>query len=284
MHVKFKYLLILIIIAGYSCKNKFQSPMEKPLAAVGDKYLYKSDLSSILPNNLTYSDSLKKANDYRINWIRKELMLKRAEENLSSEQKDVQSELEDYRASLIIHRYQQELVKQRLDTVITDKNIQEYYEKNSERFILQKNIIKGIYIEVPKEVDSPEKIKKWLSADETESTTELETYSFQYAVKFDYFIEKWMDFSLIESRIPLSINNKKQFIEQNRFVEASDSLNSFYLSIKEFMLIGEKAPYNFVKDQIENLILNNRKLELIKELEKNVLEQGKEKNLYKIND
>jgi hypothetical protein len=258
--------------------------MEKPLAAVGDKYLYKSDLSSILPNNLTYSDSLKKANDYRINWIRKELMLKRAEENLSSEQKDVQSELEDYRASLIIHRYQQELVKQRLDTVITDKNIQEYYEKNSERFILQKNIIKGIYIEVPKEVDSPEKIKKWLSADETESTTELETYSFQYAVKFDYFIEKWMDFSLIESRIPLSINNKKQFIEQNRFVEASDSLNSFYLSIKEFMLIGEKAPYNFVKDQIENLILNNRKLELIKELEKNVLEQGKEKNLYKIND
>lgn len=280
MPLKPIYLTIIIFLFSNACKNQLQNPIEKPIASVGNKYLYKSELSSVMPNNLTYADSVRRANDYIMKWVRRELMLKTAEENLSYEQKNVQRELEEYRASLIIHRYKQEFINQRLDTLVTEKDIQDYYNNNSERFILQQNIIKGIYLEVPKDIDSSENIRKWLTSDEISSTTELETYSYQYALKFDYFVEKWLDFNLIKSRLPVSINDPIRFLKENKYVKYSDSNNNYYLSIKEFKLIGEKAPYNFVKDQIENLILNNRKLMLIKELERNVFEKGKEENLF----
>jgi hypothetical protein len=282
MSAKLKYLIILILLVTNACRNRFQNPMETPLAVVGDKHLYASELASVIPDNLTYSDSAAKASDYITKWVRRELMLKRAEENLTVEQKDVIHELEEYRASLIIHRYQQELVKQRLDTTVTEKDIQDFYERNNTGFILQQNIVKGIYLEVNKSVDSPKQTRKWMNSDEEEPITELETYSYQYATKFDYFVERWVDFSLIESRIPIKVANTEQFLKRKKLVEISDTTNNYYLSIREFKLIGEKAPYNFVKDQIENLILNNRKMELIKELERNVLEKGKEENLYTI--
>lgn len=280
--MKLKYLTIFIFLTLIACKNQLKDSFQKPVAKVGGKYLYESDLSSIIPENLTYNDSTRKANDFILKWVRQELMLQKAEENLTDEQKDVQRELEEYRASLIIHRYQKELVKQRLDTIVTENDIEEFYNNNPERFTLNQNIVKGIYIEVPKEINSRDKILKWFRSDEPESIAELETFSFQFASKFDYFVDKWIDLSLIEVRLPERIKNPRLLYRQKRIVELNDTINNYYLTIKDIRQIGEKAPYNFVKDQIESLILNNRKIELINELERSVFETGKEKQLFSI--
>ena len=211
-------------------------------------------------------------------------MLRLAEENLAEDQKDVQRELDEYRTSLIIHRYQQQLISQKLDTVITSENIHQFYDSNPQQFILDQHIVKAIYIEVPKNLAKVDQLKRWMSTLDDKSRTELEKYSFQYATKFDYFNDQWIDFSQIRSRMPVGIASPDAALRRNSFIETYEG-NKYYLAaIKDYRLIGDKAPFEFVKDRIANLILNNRKMEFIEELQKNIYQKAKKENLFKITD
>lgn len=282
MRLNFIFALVGVTLFFTSCNQPISSDTTI-IATVDDKHLLQTELEQMIPKGIPKQDSARRANDYIQRWVKRELMLHRAEENLAPEAMNVQHELEEYRAQLLIHRYQQELVNQRLDTVFTDEDFRQYYNENPEKFILNKAIIRGIYLEVPSQVANSEKVKEWMKLQTPEAASELEVYSFQYATKFDYFIEEWFDFSMFKPRLPMKIKDSEQFLKHNNYLEVADSLKVYYLSIKEFKLPGEKAPFIFVKDQIENLILNSRKLELIQDLERSVYEKGLEENLFTIN-
>ncbi|WP_153637590.1 hypothetical protein [Prolixibacter bellariivorans] len=271
-----------MMILFTACQKGNKENGKDAIAKVGDKYLYRKDLASAIPNDLNSTDSTRLASDYIQRWIHQELILQKAEENLTSEQKNVQHELEEYRASLLIHKYQEEWVRQRLDTVVTEKDIRDFYDHNPEKFNLNQDLIQGIYMEVPKEVGRAGEIKKWMLSNKSKDMSALEVFSFQYATKYDNFSDKWMEFSRIESRLPMEIMNADRYLHRNNFIETTDSTSTYYVAIKDFRLKGEKAPFNFVKDRIENLILNSRKMELIKELEKKIYEKGEEEDLFTI--
>lgn len=275
------YLISLVIILLGSCKYH-KSEHDEVVAKVGDKALMRKDLFSVLPKGMTQLDSIAQSKDFVQRWIKQELMLSMAEKNLTSEQKDFNRELEEYRSSLIIHKYQQQLLGQKLDTALTENDIRQFYDQHPEQFILEQNIVKAVYVEIPKAVAKPDQIKKWMLASDDRSKTELESYSFQYATKFDYFNNQWVDFTRVRSRMPLNWDNTEQRLKRNNFIEVSDSEKWYFVSIKDFRLAGDKAPFDYVKDRIENLILNNRKMEFIQELDKNIYQKGKEENLFKI--
>lgn len=280
------FCLIILLISFLSGCTYFSnsSPGDAVVAKVGDKLLLRRELASALQGGITKTDSVNQAKDYIQRWIKQELMLRMAEENLADDQKDVQRELDEYRTSLIIHRYQQQLISQKLDTAVTPADIRQFYDLNPQKFILDQHIVKAIYIEVPKNVAKVDQLKRWMSALDDKSRTELEKYSFQYATKFDYFNEQWIDFSQIRSRMPVSITSPDAALRRNSFIETYEG-NKYYLAaIKDYRLIGDKAPFEFVKDRIANLILNNRKMELIDELQKNIYQKGKNENLFKITD
>jgi len=274
-------LFILSLLSGCTYFSK-SSPGNDVVATVGDKSLFRKELSVALPKGITKADSINQAKDYIQRWVKQELMLKMAEENLTDDQKDVQQELDEYRTSLIIHRYQQQLINQKLDTVLTESDIRQFYDSHPEKFVLDQNIVKAIYIEVPKNEAKSDQLKKWMNAADDRSRMELEKYSFQYATKFDYFNEQWIDFSQIRSRMPVSFSSPEATLRRNSFIESSDE-NKYYLAaIKDYRLIGDKAPFEFVKDRITNLILNNRKMNYIEELQKNIYQKGKSSNQFKI--
>ena len=276
-------VFILSILSGCSYFTN-SSPGNLVIARVGDKTLLRKDLAATLPHGITKPDSINQSKFYIQRWVRQELMLKMAEENLTDDQKDVQRELDEYRTSLIIHRYQQQLINQKLDTVIADGDIRQYYDTHPEKFILDENIVKAIYIEVPKKEAKLDQLKHWMNASDDKSRMELEKYSFQYATKFDYFNELWIDFSQIRSRMPVSFTSPEVILKRNSFIESSDE-NKYYLAaIKDYRLIGDKAPFEFVKDRITHLILNTRKIEFIEELQKNIYQKGKSSNQFKITD
>jgi len=276
-------ILIFSILSG--CSHLFSSSSgDIVVAKVGDKVLLRHQLATALAHGITKADSINQAKDFIQRWVKRELMLKMAEENLLEDQKDVEHELEEYRASLIIHRYQQQLISQKLDTVLTSADIQQFYDLNPEKFVLDQYIVKSIYIEVPKNVAKPDLLKRWMTLLDDKSRTELEKYSFQYATKFDYFNEQWVDFSQIRSRMPVSFSSPDVTLKRNSFIE-STSDNKYYLAaIKDFRLVGDKAPFEFARDQIANLILNTRKMVFIEELQKSIYQKGKNENLFKITD
>jgi hypothetical protein len=275
------FILVLLVFTGCSYFSK-TAPEDAVVARVGDKVLLRRDVALSIPYGLTKEDSTVSADNIIQRWVKQELMLQMAEENLDADQKDVQQELDEYRNSLIIHRYQQQLLSQKMDTTITENDIRNFYDAHPEKFKLENSIVKAIYIEIPRSVAKPDQIRRWMLAKDDRSKSELENYSFQFATKYDHFNDQWIDFNRIITRMPFRYDNPDEFLRRNNYYTTIDLEKSFFLYISDFRLTGEKAPYDFVKDRIESLILNNRKLEFIQELEKNIYQKGKDDNKFEI--
>lgn len=283
IHKYAHWVIMLWIVLFFSgCQYFGYKPNEVYVAKVDDKTYLLKDLKSQLPVGMTKADSLSRVNDILTRWVKKELLLKMAEENLDESQRDLSKELEEYRNSLLIHRYQQQLLNQKLDTVLTEADIRNYFDIHPEKFTLDYSIVKAVYVEIPKNLAKSDQIKRWMTENTIRSMSELESYSFQYASKYDHFNNDWVDLNTILARIPGSKDEPEQLLKNSKFHQFSDLNNYYFLLINDYILAGEKAPYDFVKDRIESLILNTRKMEFLQDLEKNIYERGKRENRFTI--
>ncbi len=77
------------------------------------------------------------------NWAIQEILRKRAEENLSRAENDSYTKLvQDYKSSLLVNGYKERLIKQQLDTAISEEEVADYYRLNSKNFRLNEELIK----------------------------------------------------------------------------------------------------------------------------------------------
>lgn len=272
-------ILILVIIAG-SCTLFEKKPEQRPIAKVLNKYLYESDITDIFPKGITPRDSVLIAKKYIDNWIRKELMLRKAEMNLSDKEKNFEKQIAEYRASLIIYKYQQQLLNQKLDTVISQREIMNYYDQNSSNFILNQNAIRGMFIKVPRGAPNIDKIKTWYKNEN--DTPLMESYGYQFAVKYDYFNDDWIYLDLLLREIPIEIPDQTRFLRNNSYIETNDSLYYYFAGIKEYRLKSNIAPISLVEENIRSIIINKRKLEFLQNLEKNVYSEAVSKNMFEL--
>ena len=145
--MKYKTLYILpFLILLLACSNNTTNDKNRiALAKVNDTYLYEDDLTDIVPDGTSVKDSIELLKKYVNNWVREMLIVQKAEDNLPSEQKNVEKQLQDYRNSLITYAYEKELVKQKLDTTLTNEEVELYYTNNKADFELKDNIIKVVY-------------------------------------------------------------------------------------------------------------------------------------------
>lgn len=274
-------LFLILVVLTTGCTKKNNTP-RNVIAEVGSEKLYLSDVESVVPKNSHPEDSAIMTEDYIKKWIKRELLLQKAEENLTAQEKDVAKSLEDYRKSLIIYKYKNALISQRMDTTVTDEQIEGYYNDHPEKFILNKNIVKAIFIKVPEELSDPEQLKTMSGNTTTEGIIELRDYCLQYAKMFDIFTDRWVDFQLVAENIPQPVNDPEQFLRKNQMIELSDSVYYYLVTILDYKLKKEQAPLDFVKENIKNLILNRRKIDFLKEVEKNVYSEGVRKRKFKM--
>ncbi len=282
----FKYLLIyslfLLTVIGLAGCGQTGQVEDKLIAEVGNRKLYLSEISAVVPNGLPSADSAIMADEYLRKWIRQELLLKKAEENLSMELKNVTRELEEYRKSLIIFRYKNELMVQRMDTTVSNSEIVEYYLENSDNFKLNRNIVKAVFLKIPAEFANPDVLKEMSSNSEEEGINELRDYCLQYAKGFDIFTDRWVDLERVMNNIPSNIDDPQQYLKNNQFIEFNDSSYYYLVAIHDYMLRNEQAPEDYVRNDIKSLILNRRKIEFLKELENKIFQEGINKNSFKI--
>ncbi len=144
-----KYGLMALLLLIFGCEQK-EKVTEDIVAQSGQKKLLASDVAEVIPDDISKEDSVAMAEDYMNKWIKRQLLVQKAEANLSVDQKNLTRELEEYRNSLIVYRYKNELMKQRMDTTVTEDQITEYYQANTENFKLNRNIVKAIFIKIPK--------------------------------------------------------------------------------------------------------------------------------------
>lgn len=275
---RFAFLVLFFIIL--SCKNDIRLTEEKPVARVLDKTLTAADLTGIIPEGVSAEDSIQITKNFIEKWVQKQLLLNKAELNLTDDEKDVKKQIENYRSSLLIYKYEQSLLKQKLDTTISNEEMEAYYNQNTSNFLLNRDIVKSIYIKVPRSAPEIYKLRQWYRSDDPESIKSLEAYCFQHAETYDFFNESWVDFSGLLDKIPVQIGNPGNFLRYRQTIEASDSVYNYFVRIYDYALSGDPSPSELVKDDIEKIILNKRKMRLLNELETSIYNDAQNRGQF----
>jgi len=264
-----RFLLILLIGAS-ACTTLDNRNRERPLARVYEKNLYLSDIHDIFPENVTQSDSMIILQNFVDKWVKKQLILQKAELNLTEEQKDVYQQLDEYRSSLLIYKYEQSLIAQKLDTFISYEEIQAYYDENPSNFNLDEHIVKCLFIKLPIDAPNLYRVRQLYRSEREEDVRQLESYCYQYALKYDYFDEDWVPFESITRELPVEIRTPERYLRYNRYIEQQDSLHRYLVNIREYQLAGMVAPLPYVDEKIRTIILNKRKVQFVRDLENNI--------------
>ena len=279
-----RILLILNILMIASCQY-FQPKKEdevKIIARVGDNILSLENLRELSPTNLSPSDSATFSEKFVTDWVKKQLMIRRAEQAIDFNEAQIQSKVLDYQYALMVHELEQKYIDANLDEEVSEYEIIEYYDKKSENFILRQNLAKCIYFKIPNNAPNIWRLRRGLR-NYPADTTAIWEYVSEFAVKTFVEDSVWVKFDEVLQETPLNdITDKAQFLRTNSSVEVSDEEFTYFLKIFEFKLIGEIAPLEFIKESVVDVIINKRKIALKKELEKRIYEEAVQSNAFEI--
>ncbi len=259
-------LLLLFLLLVTSCSNSNESE-KKALARVNETFLYEEDLQEIIPSGISKEDSLSRIKTYIDFWVKKQALMQTAEINLIEEQKDVTTELEDYRMKLLIYRYKQKFIEQNLDTIVTNSQIEKFYKEHQVEFHIGQPVIKALFIKIIKTNSNVSIVKRLYRSSRERDMQQLNDYCKQNATLYNDFNNGWIYFKDLLINIPIRINDQANFLSKNNYIETQDSLYYYFAKIKNYRLTNSIAPLVFVKGNIQSVILNKRKQKIIGDLE-----------------
>lgn len=274
--------LIASLLAGCSLFSKKGNSREGAVARVYEKYLYPADLDGLVPAGTAKTDSIEITGAYINNWIRQELLLKQAEDNLDESSINFEKEIEQYRNSLIIYTYESELVNQKLDTVVAMSEIEAYYEANKENFQLRENILLASFVKADKNVKSLQRIKNLLQSRRGADREKLRELCDENGLEYYLNEGEWMTFSELKSKIPVSVDDPEEFLQKNRYFEVKDSATIYYVAIDEYKSKESISPLGFETQNIRMVLLNKRKAELLHRMEEDLYGDAVKRKKYEI--
>ena len=281
--IVFSFLIIGFTGCDLIQRKKSESDTEKPIARVQDIFLYPSELAGITTRDMTKEDSANRINAYVNSWIRKQLLINEARKKININEAEVERKVLDYRYSLIGYEYQNFYIKQQLVDSIHESEIVEYYMGHQDNFILKKNIVRGTYIKVPKGAPRNDRIKGWIFATAPKDKDELKSYCLSFSTAYRLADSTWIEFDKLAYNSPLAeIPNKIQFLRIYPYYETSDNDFMYYLKVDEYKIVDNVSPLDFVRQDIKNIILNKRKVELARKLEDEVYENASRSNDFEI--
>lgn len=248
-----------------SCDRPSEREDDVLLARVYDSRLYQGDIVGLVPPGTSAGDSVALMKRYVDRWVRQQVFLHQALNNLEVDQLGLEKKMEDYRNSLIIFAYENELIRQQLDTLVTEQQIVEYYEANQENFKLRENIVKVMYIKVP--LDAPEvwRLRRLYRSEDADDLVQLEDYSLQHAATYYIESDTWLFFNDLLREIPIQTTNQEAYLRANRHVEITDNYFRYFLNIVEYKLKGGVSPLVLERDNIRSILLNKRRHAFINE-------------------
>jgi len=263
-----RHTLVFFLIIGTlsGCKPKMTEDADVLVSI--DKYsLTRHEVEQIIPTGTSHADSLLLAESFVRKWVKDILIYEVAERNIGNKDGEINHLVEEYRRSLLRHRYQKYLIESRLSAEINEQDKMNYYETNQEKFLLDKNLIKGLFLKVPTDAPGLDKIRKQYRSRDPEALEAIEKFSMQQAVMYDYFYDQWIDFDEILDKMPVHISNATQYLKAHNTIEAQDSLYCYLLNIDEYLLTGNVTPYEYANQQIQELIVNKKKVSFLKNFE-----------------
>lgn len=268
----------LLCLSSCELLNRNNKPNgDEIVARVFDTYLEKSELEAIIPMGSDSVDSTILASNYVKNWIETQLLVNRAKLNLKANQLNFEDQLNEYKNNLIIYAYEQALVDQKLDTLITDQEIKEYYTANSQNFELKDYVLKSSWIKVDKTAPKIKKIIEAIKSTDEKDLKFLEDYCYQFADQCQ-LDGQWIYYNEFIKTIPIETISVEKFLEANKSFQIEAEKFLYVVHIHEYQLKNSISPLELEVSRVKNIILNKRKIQLLSSIRDGLLEEGIAKN------
>jgi len=282
------FVFLVIFLSGCDLikmkVNNAEGDADRPAAArANGSYLYRDELVGIVAPGTPALDSTRLVEAYIDSWIRKQLLIQEASRKIDINEAQVERKILDYRYSIIAYEYQTYYIKQHLDTAVSYDEVEKYYKANIDNFILKQNIVQGTFVKVPKNAPRTGKIKELIFSTREKDENELKSYCLSFSVAYHISGSNWIAFDDLVKNSPLvEIPNKIQFLKSNPYFETSDDNYLYFLRVRQYRILDNISPLEFVMDDIKNIILNKRKVELAKKLEDEVYKYALDQNEFEI--
>lgn len=276
-----RYLILILLTFAFSSCDFLKRNLgfkEKAIAKVHDVYLYPSDLEGIVPKGTSNEDSILLVQSYIENWVRQTLLIKQAEDNVSIDQSTIDQQLENYRNSLLIYAYEQQLIAEKLDTNVSASQIKSYYEANKENFELKKSILKASYVKLPKNSMRIDNAIRWFKSSKEKDKRELETYCMQFSPDYNLIDTAWIYYDQLAQIVPLEKLSESSVLQNNNYIQISDKDFIYLVKVKTFMYKEDISPLELELENIRNIIINKRKVEMIDKMENEVYKNARDNN------
>ena len=279
-------IAVIVLLAMTSCETVTSFVRElrygQVVAEVGSHRLYASELASYIPDSASPEDSTRLALQYINTWASDQLFTDVAERELSKSEKNVDSELEDYRHSLLKYRYEQKYVNQRLDTAVTKAQIEKYYDDHAENFKLSLPIAKAVYMNISADSPNLEIIKKKMRSDKPEARIEADSIAFSSAFRYTDFGDRWVDLVKLSREVGTDYGTLLSQVRDGyaELPDGNGNLNIVYFF--SLMRAGQTGPVEYFEEQIRDIILSTRKQALLSRLERDLIENARNQENFVI--
>ena len=274
-----------LIFLFLSCELSTSSKNDFPLARVNDEYLMLDDVDFSEMQGIKTEDSLLHIQTIIRNWATQQLLIDGARINLEEEQQtDFRGLVKQYETDLYTSAYTEALVKRNLDTTLTQEELTATYNQNKELFVLKEDLIKLRYINIESNMSNSQEIKRRFKRYSSEDKTHLDTISIQFN---SFFLNDsiWIKADQVISKIkPLQKGFNKLLLKKPNFIQLNDSLELYLIKINEVLAPGMQAPMEYVLPTLRQIIINKRKLILINQLKKEIVNDAINNKKFEIYD
>ena len=223
---------------------------DKVIAQVGKHRLTQNDVRPFIPEGTSPDDSVRIVMRYINVWASEQIFADEAEKRLSKEEKDVTEELEEYRMALLRYRYEQRYINERLDTVITEEEIEDYYNAHAESFIAEVPVVKARFMRISKDSPNLSLIRKKMSSEKTEDLIEADSIAYSSADRYTDYGEKWIDMVELAKDFDTDYGSLLSSM-RNSFIETTDAYGKVNVAyISEFVKAGDVLPMEYCENEI----------------------------------
>ncbi|PNW28604.1 peptidylprolyl isomerase [Formosa algae] len=281
--MKIKIVIVFALLSVSSCQFFKSEDNRIPVARVNESYLYQEDIKDLVDEGSTKEDSTLVVQNFITRWATQELLVEGAKRNLQeSKLDDFQRLVNQYKKDLYSKAYLEALVNRSIDTVVSVSEAEQYYNANMEAFKLNEDLIKFRYINIDENRLDFKDLQSKFQRFNSEDKKELDSISIQFK---SYALNDsiWIKVSQVLNKIPVvSVENKDQLLKKSNFIQLKDSLGVYLMRVNDVLLRGSTAPLEYVKPTIDQIVINKRKLELIRDLEKDITKDAIKNKQFEI--
>lgn len=267
-----RLVTVLLFVAVTSCnflkkEDDYQENDNRPLARVNKIVLYYHDLPAYC-QTVAGNDSSRLIASYVESWVRKQLLLQKAKAEVGQNDPEIQARVEEYTNFLLVQKYKDSYINESAQAV-EEGELFDFYASETHNYESEEILYRGFFIKVPLNTPGVKNVRENIINGTSEQ--EVKSFCVRYAKK--YLLNTWFSEQILHEES--AFRGLEKSVARKTLLEKSDSEYLYLVYIVDKVEKGNAIPLDYIKSDISNIIIRQKQLKAIKELENQMYDEAK---------